>query len=125
MAVGRAYHSSLKPLLLLAYEGDALAGVVALAADKARKANFLSGRKHGRLLRFRLPAAASVGIRGSVFAELARLHLPILRLANLPADSATSRMLQNAAEGHGYLVFSRPAYRCAQIPLGSRRSGKS
>ena len=61
---GRAYHSSLKPLLLLGYEGDTLAGVAALATDEAAKTNFFSGWKHGRLLRFYLPSPAAGGIRG-------------------------------------------------------------
>ena len=37
----------------------------------------------------------------------------------MPADSATSGILKGAAGKHGYLVFSRPAYQCAQIALGS------
>ena len=55
----------------------------------------------------------------AVLAELAKLHAPILRLANLPADSATSRTMKDAAAQHGYLVFSRPAYQCARIALGT------
>ena len=47
MAVERAYHSSMKTLLVLAYEGDSLVGVVALATDAAEKQTIFSGRKHG------------------------------------------------------------------------------
>ncbi len=44
MAVEQAYRASLKPLLLLAYEGDTLAGVAALATDNAEKqVSFLCG----------------------------------------------------------------------------------
>jgi len=119
MAVGRAYHSSLKPLLLLAYEGDALAGVVALATDQAGKQiSFLAGSTADYCDFICRPEHRAEFV-DSVFGELARLHLPILRLANLPADSAASRTLQSAAGGHGYRVFSRPAYCCAQIGLGS------
>ena len=37
----------MKPLILLAYEGDTLAGVAALATDDAGKESFFSVRKHG------------------------------------------------------------------------------
>ena len=56
---------------------------------------------------------------GAVFGELAKLQLPMLRLANLPADSTTARVLKDGAGKNGYLVFSRPAYQCARIILGS------
>jgi CelD/BcsL family acetyltransferase involved in cellulose biosynthesis len=119
IAVHRAYHSSLKPLLLLAYEGDALAGVVALATDAAGKQlSFLAGSTADYCDFICHPQHRAEFVEG-VFGELARLHLPTLRLANLPADSATSRTLKGAAEKHGYLAFSRPAYRCAQITLGA------
>ncbi len=119
MAVARAYQSSLKPLLLLAYEGDALAGVVALATDTAGKEiSFLAGSTADYCDFICRPQHRAEFVDG-VFGELARLHLPILRLANLPADSATSRTLRSSAGGHGYMIFSRPAYRCAQIVLGS------
>ena len=119
MAVDRAYHSSLKPLLLLAYEGNTLAGVAALATDEAGKQiSFLAGST-ADYCDFICSPRQRAEFVGGVFAELARLHPPILRLANLPADSATSLALKGAAEKHGYLVFSRPAYRCAQIRLGT------
>jgi CelD/BcsL family acetyltransferase involved in cellulose biosynthesis len=119
MAVGRAYHSSLKPLLLLGYEGDTLAGVAALATDEAGKQiSFLAGSTADYCDFICRPQQRTEFVAG-VFEELARIHPPILRLANLPADSATSLTLKEAAEEHGYLVFSRPAYRCAQIRLGT------
>ena len=119
MAVDRAYRSSLKPLLLLGYEGDTLAGVAALATDQAGKQiSFLAGST-ADYCDFICPPRRRPEFVESVFEELARLHPPILRLANLPSDSATSLTLKRAAEKHGYLVFSRPAYRCAQIRLGT------
>lgn len=118
-AVDRAYHSSLKPLLLLGYEGDTLAGVAALATDQSGKQiSFLAGNTADYCDFICLPQYRPEFVE-SVFGELARLHAPVLRLANLPADSATTLTLKGAAEKHGYLVFSRPAYRCAQIRLGA------
>ena len=43
-----------------------------------------------------------------VFGELARLHLPMLRLANLPADSATSRTLKGS-RGQAWIPGIFPA----------------
>ena len=44
MAVEQAYRASMKPLLLLAHEGETLVGVVALATDNAEKqVSFLCG----------------------------------------------------------------------------------
>ena len=119
IAVDRAYHSSLKPLLLLGYEGDVLAGVAALATDQAGKQiSFLAGST-ADYCDFICPRQHRPEFVEGVFEELSKLHAPVLRLANLPADSATSLTLKGSAEKHGYLVFSRPAYRCAQIRLGT------
>ncbi len=119
MAVDQAYGASLKPLLILAYEGEAMVGVVALATDNAEKqVSFLCGNT-ADYCDFICPPVRRAEFVDAALAELAKLHLPILRLANLPADSATSRIMKDAAAQHGYLVFSRPAYQCAQITLGS------
>jgi CelD/BcsL family acetyltransferase involved in cellulose biosynthesis len=119
MAVGEAYRASVKPLLLLAYEGEAMVGVAALATDNAGKqVSFLSGNT-ADYCDFICPPARREEFVAAVLAELVKLHAPVLRLANLPADSATPRIMKDAAGRHGYLVFSRPAYQCAQIALGS------
>jgi CelD/BcsL family acetyltransferase involved in cellulose biosynthesis len=119
VAVAQAYRESMKPLLLLAHEGDILVGVAALATDYAEKQIcFLSGNT-ADYCDFICPPARRAEFLEAAFGELARLDLPMLRLANLPADSASSAILRGAAGKHGYLVFSRPAYQCAQIALGS------
>ena len=119
MAVDQAYRASLKPLVLLAHEGDTLVGLVALATDNAEKqVSFLCGTT-ADYCDFISPAGRRAEFVAAVLAELAKLRAPVLRLANLPADSATSRTMKDAAAQHGYLVFSRPAYQCARIALGS------
>jgi CelD/BcsL family acetyltransferase involved in cellulose biosynthesis len=91
----------------------------ALATDEAGKQiSFLAGSTADYCDFISHPRQRAEFVEG-VFGELARLQPPILRLANLPADSATTLTLKGAAEKHGYLLFSRPAYRCAQIRLGS------
>jgi CelD/BcsL family acetyltransferase involved in cellulose biosynthesis len=119
MAVDQAYSASMKPLLLLAYEGEAMVGVAALATDNAEKQiSFLCGNT-ADYCDFICPPGRRAVFVDAVLGELLKLHVPVLRLANLPADSATSRIMKDAASQHGWLVFSRPAYQCAQITLGS------
>ncbi len=119
LAVDRAYSSALKPLLLLAYEGEALVGVAALATDHAEKQiSFLAGTT-ADYCDFVCHPECSAEIAEAIFGELAKLQFPTMRLANLPADSNIARTLKESARKHGYLVFSRPAYECAQIGLGS------
>src|SRR5271166_825227 len=114
-AVGQAYRDSIKPLLLLAYDGDALVGAAALATDNAEKqVSFLCGNTADYCDFICRPAQRGEFLEAA-FEELSKLHLPILRLANLPADSATSAIMKVATGRHGYLIFSRPAYQCAQI----------
>jgi CelD/BcsL family acetyltransferase involved in cellulose biosynthesis len=119
IAVDQAYRASMKPLLLLAYEGEAMVGVAALATDNAEKQiSFLCGNT-ADYCDFICPPARRAVFVDAVLGELSKLPVPVLRLANLPADSATSRIMKDAASQHGWLVFSRPAYQCAQITLGS------
>jgi len=107
-------------LLLLAHDGEALVGVAALATDNAEKSKFLflCGNTADYCDFICAPARRAEFV-DAVLGELSKLQLPILRLANLPADSATCGTIKDAARRHGYLVFSRPAYQCAQIRLGS------
>ena len=119
MAVQRAYGSSLKPLLLLAYDGDVLAGVAALATDSDQsQVSFLAGNT-ADYCDVICDAKRGSEVLEGFFRELQTMQLPMLRLANLPEDSAISRTLLSAAAAHGYQTFSRPAYQCSQIRLGS------
>ena len=119
MAVEQAYRASMKPLLLLAHEGETLVAWWRWPPT-TRKSKFLSCA--GTPLTIAISSVLRRDGRSSwrrFSRELSKLHMPILRLANLPADSATSRIMKDAAGQHGYQVFSRPAYQCAQIALGS------
>ncbi len=119
LAVERAYRSTMKTLLVLAYEGDSLMGVAALATDPAgRQTSFLAGNTADYCDLICHPERRADFVT-AVLGELARLHLPMLRLANLPADSLTSRILRDAAGQNAYRVFSRPAYQCARVTPGS------
>ena len=119
LAVSRAYRDSITPLLILAYERDSLVGVVALATDKARRETFFLAKATADYCDFVSSPARRPEFVELVFDELRRLKMSALVAANLPADSATSRALTVAAEAHGYIAFTRPAFRCAQIVMGS------
>ncbi len=118
-AVEQAYRGSMKPLLLLAHEGEVLIGVAALASDNSEtQVSFLCGNTADYCDFICLPERRAEFV-AAVLGELSKLHLPIVRLANLPADSATTQVMKDAAGQHGYLVFSRPAYQCPQVVPGS------
>jgi CelD/BcsL family acetyltransferase involved in cellulose biosynthesis len=125
LAVARAYHDSVVPLLLLAYEGDSLVGLVALATNIAhQKISFLAGAT-ADYCDFVCPPQRRPELIDAVLTELRRLNLTTLLLANLPADSATSRTIRLVARNLGYSVFSRPAYRCSQVQFSSREQRAS
>lgn len=119
LAVSRAYQASILPLLVLAYERESLVGVVALAIDEVRRETFFLTNATADYCDFVSSPARRLEFVDLVFGELRRLKIPALVAANLPADSATCRALMAATQVHGYRTFSRPAYRCAQIALGS------
>jgi CelD/BcsL family acetyltransferase involved in cellulose biosynthesis len=119
LAMSRAYSGLLLPMLVLAYEGEKLIGVAALATDPAQKtASFLSSTSAdycdllGR-------AEHRAELLDAVFAELGRAHVPGIALTSVPADSATMKALRPVAVKHGYRLFVRPTAVCAQVDLGS------
>jgi CelD/BcsL family acetyltransferase involved in cellulose biosynthesis len=118
MAVQRAYRSAMKPLLLLVCEGDLLVGVAALATSLDQGKAFFLAHTTADYCDFVSAAENRDEIVEAVFAELQRLALPRLTLANFPAEWVKASFLY-ASRRHGYTTFSRPAYRCARIVLGS------
>ena len=115
LAVSRAYRESVTPLLILAYEQDALVGVAALAADKVQT-SFLAGMTADYCDFVSSPELRQEFIT-AVLAELRRLGAPTLVLANLPADSTSATALRLSADLRGYNLFSRPAFQCPQVSL--------
>jgi CelD/BcsL family acetyltransferase involved in cellulose biosynthesis len=118
LAVRRAYGESLLPSLVLAYEGEELAGVAALATDPARQtASFLCSTSADYCDLLSHPDCRAEFL-GAVLSELCRAGLPSIVLTSLPAESATSKALGSAARKHGYHLFVRPTAVCAQVDLG-------
>ena len=125
LAVSRAYDASIQPLLMLAFEQGSLVGVAALAIDPAhQQATFLASTTADYCDFVSHPQHRSEFV-DLVFSELRSLKIPQLVLANLPADSATSRALPLAAHAHEYSLFARPAFRCAQVVLSSPEQKES
>jgi CelD/BcsL family acetyltransferase involved in cellulose biosynthesis len=119
LALQSAYQASLKPLLFLGYDGDELVGVACLGTGLGEQdVSFLAGTT-GDYCEFLSHPQRRAEFVDAVFAELRRLRLGNLVLANLPADSATPGALRAAAKKYGLHVYIRPAYLCAQVELGS------
>jgi CelD/BcsL family acetyltransferase involved in cellulose biosynthesis len=119
LAVYRAYHSTMLPLLLLAYEGESLVGVAALATSVNQEKTFFLVNTTADYCDFISRPQDRARLVDSVFSALRRLKLPSLTLANFPADSVSGTSLRDTCRGYGYSMFSRPAYQCARIVLGS------
>ena len=129
LAVQRAYGSTLRPLLFLAYDQqESLCGVAALASDASgKRVSFLCATTGDYCDFLSVPEHRSDFV-GGLFAELRKLGIGEMAFANLPADSATVPAMKQAAARSRYLCFARTAYRCAQVSLGSadqRVEGKS
>lgn len=120
LAMQRAYRATLVPLLALAYEGGALVGVTALATDPSRQeVAFLSATTADYCDFLSAPCHRRAVIE-AVVSRLQSLRICRIRVANLPADSASSKILKNVCRRYGLHIFSRVAYRCAEVFLGSQ-----
>ena len=119
LAVDRAYHEPLQPLLILVFDGEELAGLVALGTDPVRKTAFFLTSTTADYCDFVSRADHRRQILDAVIGELRRQDIRTLVFANLPADSVTVAALRGAALQYGYRTFARSAYLCAQIVLGA------
>ena len=120
VAVQRAYGSSLKPLVFLAYEDELLVGLVALAWDKAgsREVTFLTGKTADYCDFLSEPCRRQEFVE-AVFSELISRKVGKIVLANLPADSSSVAAVSAAASSRQYHLHSREGYLCARVVLGS------
>jgi CelD/BcsL family acetyltransferase involved in cellulose biosynthesis len=127
LAVQRAYHATLQPLLFLAYdESQSLCGVAALAAGvEGRQVSFLCANTGDYCDFLSLPEDSAAFV-ARVLAELKKRGVGEITLTNLPADSNTVAAIQKASARNNYLFFARTAYLCAQVSLAQleRRPGE-
>ena len=120
VAVQRAYASSLKPFVFLAYEDELLVGLVALAREKtgSRGVTFLTG-KTADYCDFLSEPGRRQEIVEAVFSELTSRNIGKVVLPNLPADSSSVSAVSAAASSRQYHLHSRQGYLCARVVLGS------
>ena len=119
LAMQSSYRASLKPLLILGYEGDDLVAVASLATDIAgNKVSFLAGTTGDYCDVLLAHPQQRAEFVNALFVEIAKMQADKLTLANLPSDSETSAALQDTGRKHGFHVFVRPAYACARVELG-------
>ena len=116
-AVVRAYGASLRLLLFAAYRGGKLAGIAALT-ETGSEISFLTATT-ADYCDFVSTAADREEFVGRVMQELQGLGFAELRLANLPADSPSAKMLRTSSRAWSYSIFARSAYFCAQVRLES------
>ena len=119
LAVQSAHRACLKPLLFLGYDGENLVGVASLVTDSAGKNISFLAATTADYCDFLTSPQRRAEFVDAVFAELRKSKPVSLTLANLPADSRTSESIQHKAREHGFHVFVRPAYLCAQVELGA------
>jgi CelD/BcsL family acetyltransferase involved in cellulose biosynthesis len=118
LAVQAAYRSAFTPLLFLGYENHDLVGVASLATDAAGNINFLAAAT-ADYCEFLSHPTRRFEFVDAVFESIGSMGLNSMALANLPEQSATLDALRHAAAKHGFHLFPRPAYLCAQVELGS------
>jgi CelD/BcsL family acetyltransferase involved in cellulose biosynthesis len=119
LAVQAAYQVALKPRLFLGYNGSSLIGVASLATDASGKTvSFLAGTT-ADYCEFLAAPQNRTEFAEAVFVELGKMKVNFIALANLPEESATPAALRTAARKHGFHLFARPAYLCAEVELGS------
>jgi CelD/BcsL family acetyltransferase involved in cellulose biosynthesis len=127
LAVYRAYHATLYPLLFLAYdEQESLCGIAALATDPSgREASFLCATTGDYCDFISLPEQKRALVVG-VLAELRSLKISSAAFPNLPADSTTLAVIRQAARHQRYFCFARTGYVCAQVSLSllERKEGR-
>jgi CelD/BcsL family acetyltransferase involved in cellulose biosynthesis len=121
IAVQRSYGDTLKPLLLLAYDGESLVGLVAFAREKgATRVAFLTANT-ADYCDFISEPGRRREFMDAVFGELKQRKIGNIVLANLPADSASVAAISTAASSRGFHLHSRPAYLCARVVTGSEK----
>ena len=119
IAVQRAYGSTLKPLLFLAYEGELLVGLVALVWEKSgSRVAFLTANT-GDYCDFISQPGKRRELVEAVLGELRTRNIQSAVLTNLPADSTSVAAISAAAPSCGFHLHSRQAYLCARVVLGS------
>jgi CelD/BcsL family acetyltransferase involved in cellulose biosynthesis len=118
LAVDRAYHATLRPLLFLAFDAaNQLCGIAALAERKDQdEVSFLCATTGDYCDFLALPEYKQAFV-AAVLGELRERGIRRVTLTNLPADSDTYSAIRRLSRQHGYRCFARTAYMCAQVSM--------
>jgi CelD/BcsL family acetyltransferase involved in cellulose biosynthesis len=120
LAVQRAFGESLLTMLVLAYEGEELAGVAALATEPAQKKIFFLCSMTADYCDLVSHPDRRAEFLDALLAEFRRTDSTSIVLTSLPAESVTMKALKSIALEHGYYRFVRPAAVCAGVELGTK-----
>jgi len=120
-AVSHAYGARVEPMTFAAYRGHELVGVAALKFDTDGYLSFLANTTADYCDFVSHPDDRQEFVR-RLLSEIRRMNLPSLRLANVPANSASIAGIKSAVKDYSFSLFVRPAYMCAQITLDSESS---
>jgi len=118
IAVQRAYGSIFKPLVFLFYETDKLVGIAPLATSLSSRHAFFLTATTADYCDILCDPEYTHRIWASLQAELRKLGVETLVLANMPEDSPTHKALQES-KTYGFHSHIRKAYDCARVVLGS------
>jgi CelD/BcsL family acetyltransferase involved in cellulose biosynthesis len=117
-AVSHAYGARVQLMAFAAYRGDEMIGVAALKFDTDGYLSFLANTTADYCDFVSHPDDRQQFLR-LLLSEIRKMNLPRLRLANVPADSASIAGIKSAVKDCSFSLFLRPAYMCAQIILDS------
>jgi CelD/BcsL family acetyltransferase involved in cellulose biosynthesis len=119
LAIQTAYGASVRPLLVMAYEGTDLVGIASLAVDCAGKsASFLASNTADYCDFLSAPQHRVEFVRAAL-SELRKINIDSIAFANVPEGSPTSAALRDKSGLEAWHVFIRPAYACARVELGT------
>jgi CelD/BcsL family acetyltransferase involved in cellulose biosynthesis len=121
LALSRGYAASVRPLLVLGYDGNTLAGVASLAMDEQhRTLSFLAGNT-ADYCDFVSSPERRFQFVDAVMRKL-QDFAPHLVLPNLPTASCTNWALKDLSVRQSSSHFSRLAFRCGRVNLTEDRN---
>jgi CelD/BcsL family acetyltransferase involved in cellulose biosynthesis len=121
LAASRAF-SDLHPLIFLVYDSGRLAGVAAMATNRASPGTvfFLTASTADYCDIVSEPQNRKE-VLDAVLDELNKVSTQDLILANVPAESRTLQAISPIARSRGFHFHHRPAYECGIISLGDQK----
>jgi CelD/BcsL family acetyltransferase involved in cellulose biosynthesis len=114
LALSRGYAESVRPLIILGYDGDELAGVACFNLDEQHRTLSFLAANTADYCDFVSAPQRKLEFVGLVLRKLQHFA-PHLVLPNLPAASSTAEALRDTSARYHASHFSRPAFRCRRV----------